>query len=119
MPAAAAIPAISFGVIVSDIGISLLSIQFAPALIPAGVTLQILSNIPHSQGKEINSEKDLRPLINYPSGSLQGGNLFTIYETIFGPLSGAIGQSITAWGRYIQDATGQAGPFTKITAVLA
>lgn len=119
MPVASAIPAIAFPVIVTDIGISLLSIQFAPPIIPAGVTLQIFCSAPQSQGKTIESLGNLKALISYPSGSVQGGNIFTIYESIFGPLQGAIGQSLTAWGRYIQDSTGQTGPFTRISTVIA
>jgi hypothetical protein len=115
MPPAASLPVITDEILIADATLSELSIQFEPVIVPAGVSLQIFASRPHSPGRVINSVNDLQLLVTWPAGIVQGGNLFSIYESVIGPLSGATGQRLTAFGRYIQHSSGQVGPFSQIS----
>jgi len=118
IPAFQPLPQITDAAIITVVPLSLLSIQFLPTIVPTGCTLQIFTNAPQSEGKTINSIKDLKLFLAWPEGFPQGGNLYSIYAARFGDWNNSVGQKITAWGRYINTATGQTGPFTKVDQII-
>lgn len=118
LPAANPIPSITDAFCIVDIGLQLLSIQFAPTIIPAGVSLQIFATRPMSEGTQSVSQKEAKLLVTFPAGVVQGGNLWTLYTALFGDISNTAGMKLFAFGRYIQVSTGQAGVLSEVSQTI-